>query len=205
VLGAFEVFACANGSGVLFTIRCRGGTATIRWCCRDLHDGRWFRSARHRIIGVYAWQIAEEGRQLSAALAATELVLRASSTCRSWTDWRRRRRTSLGTPLSTILLIARELEHVVERDSPHADDVKNVREQAQRCATFPGEIDRALEAGEPFDQMSISALIEEVWRRTRNFGVAIDMACRRSAPASRSSRATRQFSTARHRTRSTGT
>jgi len=46
---------------------------------------------------------------------------------------------SSATPLSTIHLIARELEHVVERDSPHADDVKMFLEQGS-AAGHPGEI-----------------------------------------------------------------
>ena len=39
----------------------------------------------------------------------------------------------LGTPLSTISVVAKELERAIEPDSPHAEDVQLLREQAQRC------------------------------------------------------------------------
>ena len=39
----------------------------------------------------------------------------------------------LGTPLSTISVIAKELERAIAPDSPHGDDVRLLREQAQRC------------------------------------------------------------------------
>ena len=45
-------------------------------------------------IGVYTWQIAEEARQLSDALAATELVLQREQHCRSSTVSPPPRRTS---------------------------------------------------------------------------------------------------------------
>jgi len=126
-------------------------------------------------IGVYAWQIAEEGRQLSAALAAAELVLTREQHLSQLDGLAAAAAHELGTPLSTILLIARELEHIVERDSPHADDVRMLREQAQRCRDILAKLTELSEAGEPFDQMSISALIEEVAAPHRNFGVAIDV------------------------------
>jgi Flp pilus assembly protein TadG len=45
-------------------------------------------------IGVYAWQITEESRQLADALAATELVLAREQHSRNSTVWRPPPRTS---------------------------------------------------------------------------------------------------------------
>jgi len=93
-------------------------------------------------IGAYAWQ-AHRGKPASSPtrLAATELVARAaSSTSRSSTGSRRAAAHELGTPLSTITVIATELEaRDGRRVSPHADDVKLLREQAQRCRGILGK------------------------------------------------------------------
>jgi len=81
----------------------------------------------------------------------------------------------LGTPLSTIAVVAKELELAIEPSSPHADDVRLLREQAQRCREILGKLTELPAAGEPFERMRLSALIEEVVAPHRNFGVAIDV------------------------------
>src|SRR6266851_2060828 len=84
-------------------------------------------------IGVYAWQITEEGRQIAEALAATELVLAREQHLSQLDGLAAAAAHELGTPLSTITVIATELERAIQADSPLADDVKLLREQAQRC------------------------------------------------------------------------
>src|SRR3954463_8121503 len=73
-------------------------------------------------IGVYAWQITEEGRQLAEALTATELVLSREQHLSQLDGLAAAAAHELGTPLSTISVIARELERAIKADSPHADD-----------------------------------------------------------------------------------
>jgi two-component system sensor histidine kinase RegB len=126
-------------------------------------------------IGVYSWQLTEEGRQLAEALAATELVLAREQHLSQLDGLAAAAAHELGTPLSTISVIATELAHAIEPDSPHADDVKLLREQAQRCRTILAKLTE-LSSGEPFDRMPLSALLEEVVAPHRNFGVAIDVA-----------------------------
>ena len=126
-------------------------------------------------IGVYAWQITEEGRQLAEALAATELVLAREQHLSQLDGLAAAAAHELGTPLSTISVIAKELERAIEPNSPHADDVRLLREQSQRCRDILAKLTE-LSTGEPFDRMPLSALIEEVVAPHRNFGVAIDVA-----------------------------
>jgi len=126
-------------------------------------------------IGVYAWQLTEEGRQLAEALAATELVLAREQALSQLDGLAAAAAHELGTPLSTISVIAKELERAIEPNSPHADDVKLLQEQAQRCASILGKLNE-LPSSEPFDSVPLSALIEEVVAPHRNFGVAIDVA-----------------------------
>ena len=61
-------------------------------------------------IGVYAWQITEEGRQIAEALAATELVLAREQHLSQLDGLAAAAAHELGTPLSTISVIAKELE-----------------------------------------------------------------------------------------------
>jgi two-component system, sensor histidine kinase RegB len=127
-------------------------------------------------IGVYTWQVAEEARQLSDALAATELVLAREQHLSQLDGLAAAAAHELGTPLSTITVVIREIERALEPGSPYADDVKLLREQAQRCREILAKITELPAAGEPFDRMPLSALIEEAVAPHRNFGVSIVVA-----------------------------
>jgi len=126
-------------------------------------------------IGVYAWQITEESRQLTDALAATELVLAREQHLSQLDGLAAAAAHELGTPLSTITVVARELENAIPADSPHAEDVRLLREQARRCRDILSKITQLSSMGEPFDRMPLSALMEEVVAPYRDFGVSIDV------------------------------
>src|SRR5437016_3025972 len=79
----------------------------------------------------------------------------------------------LGTPLSTIFLIARELEKSVQDNDHLSADLKTLREQAQRCRDILAKITQLSSSGAPFDRMPLSTLIEETVAPHRDFGVAI--------------------------------
>jgi two-component system, sensor histidine kinase RegB len=124
-------------------------------------------------IGVYAWQITEESRQLSDALAATELVLAREQHLSQLDGLGGAAAHKPGTPLSTISVIARELERAIAPHAPHGDDVRLLREQAKRCRDILAKLTELSAGGAPFDRMPLTALIEEVVAPHRNFGVAI--------------------------------
>jgi two-component system sensor histidine kinase RegB len=126
-------------------------------------------------IGAYAWQLTEEARQLADALAATELVLAREQHLSQLDGLAAAAAHELGTPLSTITVIATEIEREMAPDSPHADDVKLLREQAQRCRGILAKLTQLSSSAEPFDRMPLSALIEETVAPHRNFGVAINV------------------------------
>src|SRR5471030_342609 len=127
-------------------------------------------------IGVYASQITEESRQLTDALAATELVLAREQHLSQLDGLAAAAAHELGTPLSTISVIAKELENAIAADAPHGDDVRLLREQATRCRDILAKITQLSSSGAPFDRTSLAALIEEVVAPHRNFGIAIDVA-----------------------------
>lgn len=126
-------------------------------------------------LGMQAWQITEEAQQLADALAATELVLAREQHLSQLDGLAAAAAHELGTPLSTISLISRELERAIDAKSPHADDIRLLRGQAARCRDILAKITELSASGAPFDRMPLSALIEEVVAPHRNFGVAINV------------------------------
>src|ERR1700686_811339 len=133
-------------------------------------------------ISIYAWQVIEESRQLSDALAATELVLTREHYLTQLDGLAAAAAHELGTPLPTILVIARELEREIDPASPHAEDIRLLREQAQRCRVILGKLTELPAPGEPFESMRLSALIEEVVAPHRDAGVAIKVEIRKDDP-----------------------
>src|SRR5215469_4197738 len=121
------------------------------------------------VISAYAWQVAEEARLLADALAATELVLAREQHLSQLDGLAAAAAHELGTPLSTIAVIVKELERTLGPGSPHADDIKLLGEQATRCRDILAKLTELSAGGEPFDRMRLTALIEEVVAPHRNF------------------------------------
>ncbi len=126
-------------------------------------------------IGAYAWQVAEEGRLMADALTATELVLAREQHLTQLDGLAAAAAHELGTPLSTIAVVAKELQHALGENSPHAEDMKLLREQAQRCREILGKLSALPSGWAPFERIKLSGLIEEVVAPHRNFGIAIDI------------------------------
>jgi two-component system sensor histidine kinase RegB len=126
--------------------------------------------------GVYAWQISEETRLLADALTATELALAREHHLSQLDGLAAAAAHELATPLSTITVIAKELERSLPPDSPYAEDIHLLREQAQRCRDILGKLTELDASGAPFDTMKLSALLEEVSAPHRNFGIDIEIA-----------------------------
>ena len=126
-------------------------------------------------ISTYAWHIAKGNLRLADALAATELALAREQHLSQLDGLAAAAAHELATPLSTITVIAKELEREIATDSPHAEDIRLLREQAQRCRDILGKLTQLSTTDEPFARPSLSALIEEVAAPHRNFGIDIDI------------------------------
>ena len=126
--------------------------------------------------GTYAFRVAEEARQLARALNATEMVLAREQHLSALDGLAAAAAHELGTPLATIALVARELQHEMAPDDPRADDIALLNSQAQRCrdilaklTSLSGELDQAIA------QRPASHLLEEVVEPYRAFGTEIVM------------------------------
>jgi len=82
---------------------------------------------------VYAWRIASESARMSAGLAATQLALAREHRLAALGALATAAAHELGTPLGTIAVVARELERSLPENSSEVEDVRLLREQAERC------------------------------------------------------------------------
>jgi two-component system, sensor histidine kinase RegB len=85
---------------------------------------------------VYAWRIASESARMSAGLAATQLALSREHRLAALGALATAAAHELGTPLGTIAVVARELERSLPENSPEVEDVRLLRQQAERCRTI---------------------------------------------------------------------
>jgi len=124
-------------------------------------------------IGLHAWRVAEEARELADALAATELVLAREQHLTALDGLAAAAAHELGTPLSTISLVVKEMQRSMTDDDPHAEDVALLRDQANRCRDILQTLTSLRSGDAPFDRMPLALLLEEVVEPHRNFGIGI--------------------------------
>ncbi len=127
-------------------------------------------------LALYAWRLAKESRQMSAALTATELVLAREQKLHALDELAAAAAHELGTPLSTIALVAKELEHGMVANSAVAEDLALLRSQAQRCREILQKLTaRQSEADPLFGSFTVRELIEEAVRPYRDLGKTIEI------------------------------
>ncbi|WP_349358911.1 ActS/PrrB/RegB family redox-sensitive histidine kinase [Stappia sp.] len=130
-------------------------------------------------MGAYAFRVAEEARQLSDALAASELVLAREQHLHALDGLAAAAAHELGTPLATVYLTAKELVRDFETEpgaAPAAlrDDLALILSQAERCRDILSKLSSLSDdrdahfRGEP-----LSHLIEDVVAPARAFGIDI--------------------------------
>ncbi|MBM3488675.1 MAG: ActS/PrrB/RegB family redox-sensitive histidine kinase [Alphaproteobacteria bacterium] len=113
-------------------------------------------------FAAYTWRVAEEARRMSDALGATQMALAREQQMSALGGLAAAAAHELGSPLGTIVLVARELERELPKDSPLAEDVTLLISQADRCrriladfAARPGA-----DGGKPFTDIPVDALVE---------------------------------------------
>src|ERR1700735_1966486 len=82
---------------------------------------------------VYAWRIASESARMSAGLAATQLALSREHRLASLGALATAAAHEWGSPLGTSAVVARELERALPENSAEVEDVRLLRDQAERC------------------------------------------------------------------------
>ena len=127
-------------------------------------------------IGLYAWRIAKETRQMSDALAAAELVLAHEQKLSALDGLAAAAAHKLGTPLATISVIAKELEREVPNNGAIAEDVDLLIGETQKCRDILRTlIDHDSEDDAMFARVPLTDLLEEVVQPYRALGTPIQV------------------------------
>ena len=123
---------------------------------------------------VYAWRIASESTRMSAGLAATQLALAREHRLASIGALATAAAHELGTPLGTIAVVARELERALPENSAEVEDVRLLRQQAERCRAIIARLANPEEAmlGHA-GRLPLGALLDDIAAPHRGEDVAI--------------------------------
>jgi two-component system sensor histidine kinase RegB len=134
--------------------------------------------------GAFAYRVAEEGRQLAGALAATELVLAREQHFSQLDGLAAAAAHELGTPLATIALVTKELDLQAPKGSPMAEDTRLLREQVERCREILSKLTSLGDDDEGgfLGTMSLGHLLEDIASPQRSFGIDITIACAGEGP-----------------------
>ena len=125
-------------------------------------------------IALYASRLAKESRQMSAALAATDLVLAREQKLHALDGLAAAAAHELGTPLSTIVLIAKELEREGGITPAMRDDLILLRSQALRCREILAKLTMRPSEQDPLHaHLSVTELLDESSAPYRQHGKSI--------------------------------
>ena len=123
---------------------------------------------------IYAWRIASEASRMSDALLATQLALAREHRLASLGALAAAAAHELGTPLATIAVVSHELAREFAGNSEHAEDVRLLRAEAERCRAILARLAQPEEAvlghGEP---VPLGALLDDIAAPHRGVDVAI--------------------------------
>jgi two-component system sensor histidine kinase RegB len=113
-------------------------------------------------IAAYVFSVAEESRRMSDALSATQLALAKEQRRSALGALAAATAHSLGTPLATIALVAKEIARDLPPDSPIAGDVELLLSESARCREILTGLSTRPEASDESGPMPAKALIESV-------------------------------------------
>ena len=128
-------------------------------------------TAAMSFLAFYTWRLNKEARQMSAALAATDMVLASEQRLHALDGLAAAAAHELGTPLSTIVLVAKELEHELGPDSRYRDDLQLMHAQAKRCREILQKLTRSPDEQDPMHaSVTIREVLDEASSASRNHG-----------------------------------
>ena len=128
-------------------------------------------------IATYNWSVSGEARRISEALAEIQLTLAREQQLTALGTLAAAAAHELGTPLSTITVVAKELARDLPPGSPFAEDVALIQSQCERCRSILAELARKPEDAEesPFNRLPLDQLIEAAAVPHRMPGIRLDI------------------------------
>lgn len=128
---------------------------------------------------AYAFRVAREGRRMSAALSATQLLLAREQRLSALDGLAAAAAHELGTPLATISLVSKELKQDAANLSPDlVEDLELLHSQAERCRDILGTLSMRGEQGDAVHgRLPLAVLLDEAAGPFREQGreIAIEL------------------------------
>lgn len=141
-------------------------------------------------LSFYTWRLNKESREMSAALAATDMVLASEQRLHALDGLAAAAAHELGTPLSTIVLVAKELEHELGPDSRYREDLQLLHGQAKRCREILQKLTRKPDEQDPMHEtITVRELLDEACEPYRLRGKRIAITTNALADATDAGRA----------------
>lgn len=140
--------------------------------------GTWFALASGMtFLAFYAWRVAEESRRMSDALRETQIVLAREQELSSLGGLAAAAAHELGTPLSTIVLVANELSRELPSDSEYREDIELLHSQAGRCREILARLAADPSGGRDpiLERMPLQALVAAIAEPRRRDGIRLNI------------------------------
>lgn len=118
-------------------------------------------------ISAYSWQIALDARRMNSALNETQIALLREKRISALGALAASAAHELGSPLSTIAVIARELSHEIPKESPIYPDIELLISETIRCRDILTMLSNRPETVVMFERIPISHLIMELGENHR--------------------------------------
>ena len=127
------------------------GSAGRRSICPTLYNIGLLASVLSGMIflALYAWRLAKEARQMADALAATEMVLAREQQLHALDGLAAAAAHELGTPLSTIAVVAKELARDAQPGQPVGGGYRPAAEPGRALPRDPAEADARADRARP--------------------------------------------------------
>jgi len=127
------------------------------------------------LIALYGWRLAEEQRQMADALAAAQAALAREQRLSALGALAAAAAHELGSPLSTIAVVAKEMLREVEADDPLREDIELLSAESDRCRTILTRlsVDPAGDVSDAYTLVPLPALIEAAAAHAARDGIAL--------------------------------
>ena len=127
------------------------------------------------LVTLYGWRLAEEARQMNDALLAAQAALAQEQRMSALGALAAAAAHELGSPLSTIAVVAKEMLREVEPDDPLREDVELLSAESDRCRSILARlsVDPAGDVSDAYVLVPLPALIEAAAQNYKRDGIAI--------------------------------